>query len=303
MSTPEIVVVGSYNQDVSFQVARLPAPGETCLSLGRLESPGGKGSNQAIQAARAGAATAIVAAIGLDGAGDDALALWERDGIDITGVTRLADAGTGLAMILVDAAAENVIVVDSGANMRLAPAHIDAAAGLIGAAKLVLAQLETPVAATIHAFRIARAAGAATVLNAAPAPDRIDAELLALTDILIVNEGEGRALSGRDQPAEIGEALIGKVGRSVVVTLGGEGAMLFDRGRAPEAARPPKVDVVDTTGAGDAFTGAFAARLTATNDARSALAWGLAAGSLACTALGASQSCADALRIAALAGG
>jgi len=243
----------------------------------------------------------MVAAIGLDGAGDDALALWERDGIDITGVTRLADAGTGLAMILVDAAAENVIVVDSGANMRLAPPHVDAAAGLIGAAKLVLAQLETPVAATIHAFRIARAAGAATVLNAAPAPDRIDADLLALTDILIVNEGEGRALSGRDRPAEIGGALIGKVGRAVVVTLGGEGAVLFHGGRPPQAAKPPKVDVVDTTGAGDAFTGAFAARLAATNDARSALAWGLAAGALACTALGASQSCADAARIAALA--
>jgi ribokinase len=301
MTTPEIVVVGSYNQDVSFQVARLPAPGETCLSLGRLESPGGKGSNQAIQAARAGGATAMVAAIGYDGAGDTALSLWERDGIDTTAVIRLADAGTGLAMILVDAAAENVIVVDSGANMRLSAAHIDASAGLIGAAKLVLAQLETPVAATVRAFQIARSAGATTVLNAAPAPDLIDAELLALTDILIVNEGEGQALSGHDDPAEIGANLSQRVGRAAIVTLGADGATLFERGQPPHAAPSPMVLVVDTTGAGDAFTGAFAARLVATGDARAALAWGLAAGALACTAMGASQSCADAAGIAALA--
>jgi ribokinase len=301
MTTPQIVVVGSYNQDVSFQVARLPAPGETCLSLGRLESPGGKGSNQAIQAARAGAATAMVAAVGFDGAGDGALSLWEREGIDITAVTRLAGAGTGLAMILVDAAAENVIVVDSGANMRLAAPHIEAAAGLIGAAKLVLAQLETPVAATIRAFQIARSAGATTVLNAAPAPERIDPDLLALTDILIVNQGEGRALSGHDDPSEIGANLSQRVGRAAVVTLGAEGAVLFERGRAPHASPSPTVQVVDTTGAGDAFTGAFAARLVASGDARAALAWGLAAGALACTTLGASQSCADAGRIAALA--
>jgi len=301
MTTPEIVVVGSYNQDVSLRVARLPAPGETCLSLGRLESPGGKGSNQAIQAARAGAATAMVAAIGLDGGGDTALALWEKDGIDTSAVVRLADAGTGLAMILVDAAAENVIVVDSGANMRLAPAHIDAAAGTIGAAKLVLAQLETPAAATIRAFQIGRSAGATTVLNAAPAPESIDVQLLALTDILVVNEGEGQALSGQSDPAEIGESLIQRVGRAVVVTLGADGAVLFERGQPPHAARSPMVLVVDTTGAGDAFTGAFAARLVATGDARAALAWGLAAGALACTAPGASQSCADASRIAELA--
>src|SRR5580693_8083471 len=193
MNESRIVVVGSYNRDVSFQVARLPAPGETCLSLGRLESPGGKGSNQAIQAARAGAATAMVAAVGFDGAGDTALSLWEAEAIDTTGVARLADVGTGLAMILVDAAAENVIVVDSGANARLATAHIEAAASLIGGAKLVLAQLETPTAATVRAFQLARAAGAATLLNAAPAPEQIDAQLLALTDVLIVNEGEGQA--------------------------------------------------------------------------------------------------------------
>jgi ribokinase len=303
MNSSQIVVVGSYNRDISLSVARLPAPGETCISLGRLESPGGKGSNQAIQAARAGAPTAMIAAIGADGAGDEAMALWAADGIATRGVVRLADHGTGMAMIVVDAAAENVIVVDSGANAYLAPAHVDAAADLIGHARLVLAQLETPVAATVQAFQIARAAGVATLLNAAPAPEAIDAGLLTLTDILIVNEGEGRSLSGQEHASAIGESLIEKVAKAVVVTLGAKGAMLFEPHRPPHEAAPPKVEVVDTTGAGDAFTGAFAARWVATGDARAALAWGLAAGALACTQKGAAQSCAAAAHIAALAQG
>ena len=299
--TSQIVVVGSYNHDVSLRVARLPAPGETCISLGRLESPGGKGSNQAIQATRAGAPTAMIAAIGEDGPGDEAMALWAANSVDTRGVTRLADVGTGMAMILVNAAAENVIVVDSGANARLAPGHIDAAAELIGQARLVLAQLETPVDATRRAFTVARAAGVATLLNAAPAPAAMDTALLALTDMLIVNEGEGQALSGHDHASAIGEALIKRIGKAVVVTLGARGAMLFEHRRPPHAASSPRVEVVDTTGAGDAFTGAFAARWVVTQDARAALDWGLAAGALACTARGAAQSCADATRIQALA--
>jgi ribokinase len=301
MTTAEIVVVGSYNRDVSLSVERMPAPGETCLGLGRLESPGGKGSNQAIQAARCGAATAMVAAVGEDAAGGEALALWAAAGIDTGGVARLAGRATGMAMILVDATGENAIVVDSGANAHLSPAHVEAAGALIGGAKLVVAQLEIPVAATLRAFEIARAAGAASLLNAAPAPEAIDAALLAATDFLVVNEIEGKALSGHDHAAAIGEALLGQVGKGVIVTLGAEGAMLFEHRRPPHHRVSSKVEVVDTTGAGDAFTGAFAARWIATGDAPAALAWGLAAGALACTAQGAAASYADAARIAALA--
>jgi ribokinase len=300
MTPAQIVVVGSYNHDVSFSVARLPAPGETCLSLGRLDSPGGKGSNQAIQAARCGAATAMIAAIGTDAAGDQALRLWAADGIATQHVMRLADEPTGMATILVDALAENVIVVDSGANAHLAPAHIEAAAAVIAGARLVMAQLETPVAATLRAFEIARASGLATLLNAAPAPEAIEAALLALTDILVVNSGEGRALSGHDDAPRIGAALLGRVGKAVVITLGGKGALLFEPHRPPLEAAPPKVDVVDTTGAGDAFTGAFAARWATGGDLGSALVWGVAAGALACTRKGAAASCADAAQIAAL---
>ncbi|MDR3510937.1 MAG: ribokinase [Caulobacteraceae bacterium] len=302
MTSAEIVVVGSYNRDVSLSVERMPAPGETCLGLGRVESPGGKGSNQAIQAARCGAPTAMVAAIGHDAAGDEALALWSEAGVVTSGVARLAGQGTGMAVILVDARGENAIVVDSGANAHLAPEHVDAAATLIGGARLVVAQLETPVAATVRAFEIARAAGAATLLNAAPAPEAIDGALLALTDFLVVNEIEGKALSGHETAAAIGETLLGRVGKGVIVTLGAEGAMLFEHHRPPHRQSSSKVEVVDTTGAGDAFTGAFAARWIATGDAPAALAWGVAAGALACTAQGAAASYADRDRIAALAG-
>jgi ribokinase len=296
MTTAQIVVVGSYNRDVSLSVSRLPAPGETCLSLGRLTSPGGKGSNQAIQAARCGAATAMIAAIGLDDAGDEAMSLWAREGVRTSAVARLPGSPTGVAMILVDAAGENLIVVDAGANADLSPAHIDAASALISGAALVLAQLETPVAAACRAFAIAREAGVATLLNAAPAPERIEPALLALTDMLIVNEIEGRALSGHDRAAAIGQ-----VGKAVVVTLGPAGAMLFEPHRAPRIAAPPPVEVIDTTGAGDAFTGAFAARWIATGDAVAALAWGVTAGALACAAKGAAASCASGAQIEALA--
>lgn len=301
MTPAAIVVVGSYNLDVSVAVERLPAPGETCLGLGRLESPGGKGANQAIQAARCGASTAMIAAVGQDAAGDEALAVWTRAGVATDHVARLADTGTGFAVILVDKTGENSIVVDSAANARLDPSHIEAGKAQLAGAKLVVAQLETPVQSTLRAFEIVRAAGGATLLNAAPAPEAIDAPLLALTDFLIVNELEGQALSGHANAAAIGEALLGRVGKGVVVTLGGEGAMLFQHNRPPHRQAAFKVDVVDTTGAGDAFTGAFAARWIVDGDAVAALAWGVAAGALACTGRGAAASYADQARIAALA--
>lgn len=293
-------MVGSYNRDIVLSVAHLPAPGETCLSLGRLESPGGKGSNQAIQAARCGAPVAMIAAVGADGAGEEALRLWREDGVDASGVARLPDAGTGMAMILVDQAGENSIVVDSGANARLAPDHVRQAARLIDGAGLVLAQLETPLDATLEAFGLARAAGVRTVLNAAPAPKALDAAALALTDILVVNEIEGLALSGETEPQAIGARLLETVREAVIVTLGREGALLCRPGKAPHARGSHTVEVVDTTGAGDAFIGAFCAKLAVGDDATEALRWGLAAGAIACCAKGAAASFRDAAQIGAL---
>ena len=301
MRTSDIVVVGSYNSDLILSVARLPAPGETCLARGRSTSPGGKGSNQAIQAARCGASVAMLAAIGCDSEGDQAMALWAEAGIDAGGVARLADHGTGMALILVDAAGENSIVVEAGANAHLTPEHMEAAATRLSAAKLVVAQLETPVDTTRRAFQLARAAGAHTLLNAAPAPDATDTGLLALTDILVVNQGEGAALTGCDDLAAIGTGLLAKVRTAVVVTLGRDGAALFEKHGRVRRVESHAVEAVDTTGAGDAFIGAFAARLTAGYDLTSSLAWGIAAGALACTAEGASPSFADGRQISALA--
>lgn len=301
MNQPKIVVVGSYNRDLILRVGRLPALGETCLAEHRAEAHGGKGSNQAVQAARCGAATAMVAAVGLDAAGDDALAMWLAQGVDADSVARLPDAATGMAAILVDARGENSIVVAPGANARLSPVHVEAAAAGLRGADLVLAQLETPPAAVRRAFEIARLAGVSTALNAAPAPDRLDPALLELTDILFVNRLEACALAGDADPERAATALLPRVGGAVVLTLGAEGAALLRRG-APTLARPARpVAVVDTTGAGDAFIGAFAARLAATGDMGGALDWGLAAGALACGGLGAVPSFAGADAIAALA--
>jgi len=292
-SVVQIVVVGSYNRDLALRVDQFPAPGETRLSLGRIESPGGKGSNQAIQAARCGATTAIVAALGQDPAGDEALSLWSGLRIDTSAVVRLADAATGMAMILVDHQAENMIVVDSGANDHLSERHILSASPLIERAQLVLAQLETPLAATRAAFDLARRAGVATFLNAAPANDAVDHQLLALTDILCVNETEGIALSGQSSPEPIGQALLEMGPAMVILTLGVDGAMLFQRGQPPLRAHPPAVNAIDTTGAGDGFIGAFAAQWLLNQDPSAALHFALAAGALACTRSGAAASYGD----------
>lgn len=300
MTKAEVVVVGSYNHDVVLSVAHLPAPGETCLSLGRLESPGGKGSNQAVQAARCGARVAMLAAIGADAPGDAALEVWATNGIDAAGAARLSGQATGMAMILVDAHGENCIVVDPGANAHLAPSHVAAAAPVIISAGLVLAQLETPVEATRRAFEIARAAGVTTALNAAPAPEAIDAGLLALTDILFVNEVEAQAMTGDANPTAAGAALLARVGQAVVVTLGKDGAMLLRKDQPDLTQAAHAITVVDTTGAGDAFIGAFTAHMAKVGDYGQAMAWGAAAGALACTRMGAVSSYADAEQISRL---
>jgi ribokinase len=286
----QIVVVGSYNRDLALRVDQFPAPGETRLSLGRAESPGGKGSNQAIQAAQCGAPTAMIAAIGQDLAGDEALSLWSGLRIDTSAVVRLAEAATGMAMILVDRQAENMIVVDSGANDHLSQRHILAARPLIMGAKLVLAQLETPIAATLAAFDLARSSGVTTLLNAAPANAALDHQLLALTDILCVNQTEGAALSGQTSPEAIGTGLLEMGPAMVILTLGVDGAMLFQRGQPPLRAHPPTVSAIDTTGAGDAFIGSFAAQWLLNQDPSAALDFALAAGALACTRNGAAAS-------------
>ena len=290
---PRIVVVGSYNRDLSFAMRRMPADGETVIGADLVEGPGGKGSNQAIQAALAGARVSMLAAVGSDGAGAEAISLWRTCGIATRMVIRKDGVATGSAAILVETDGRNRIVVASGANARLTAADVRRMGAGIRASTLVVGQLEVPVAATEAAFSIARRAGAVTLLNTAPAVARIPASLLRLTDILIANEIEARVLTGlpvRATPSALASSLRRFARLAAVVTVGADGAWLADSDNAPVRFSTPPTKVVDTTGAGDAFVGAFARRYAVDGDMPSAMRWGISAGSLACRKRGAAAS-------------
>ena len=303
MTGRRLVVVGSYNRDTTMTVARFPSRGETVRAERAFSSHGGKGSNQAIQAARLGVGVTLLAAIGDDAPGTDALAFWSREGVDTGAIVTSAQLATGTAAILVDQGGENMIVVAPGANDGLTTVDVERIAPQIACADAVLAQLETPRQATIAAFRIAHSQGVRTILNAAPMQGPLDPELIALVDILAVNEGEAERVAGVDPGGGVeamAALLLEQVGEAVLISLGGDGALLVRRGEASVWCRPPKVRVVDTTGAGDALIGAFAAHLAATGDPVAALRRGVAAGSYACATAGAAASFGTAAEIALL---
>jgi len=299
-----IVVVGSYNRDLSFVMRRMPAGGETVIGASLVEGPGGKGSNQAIQASLAGAHVTLLAAVGSDGAGREAIALWRKTGIATNAVASKPAMATGSAAILVEEGGENRIVVASGANAHLSGADVRRALPMIRSAALVVGQLEVPVVATKAAFALAHAAGATTLLNTAPVSGRLPAGLLRVVDILVANEIEARVLIGlpaKTRPAELAVALRRLARRAAIVTVGADGAWIAVDDVGPKHFPAPKAKVVDTTGAGDAFVGAFAARLARDGDLATAMRWGNAAGSLACRKRGAAASYAASSAIAKLA--
>lgn len=258
--SPDIVILGSTNVDLIFRVEHLPKPGETVLSQAFEQQFGGKGGNQAVVAARLGAETALISRVGADDYGTAALRHYLANKVPTLYIGQDETAPTGLACITVDARGNNAIVVAPGANLTLRPEHVLGQAHLIASARLIIAQLEIPMEAIIEAFRLARGAGAATMLNAAPALAMPD-ELLGLTDVCIVNEPEveqltGQAIVDQTQVKEIAQALRRMGPSMVVVTLGANGAWIEDDSlsmRVPAL----KVNAVDTTGAGDAFTAAF----------------------------------------------
>ncbi|HEX2133559.1 MAG TPA: ribokinase [Actinophytocola sp.] len=246
-----VVVVGSGNVDLVSRVERIPLPGETVLSTGFATHPGGKGNNQATASARAGAVTTFVGAFGDDEHGARLRAGLAGDGVRM--LVRTAGEPTGTALIAVSAAGENSIVVNAGANATLADLTAEERA-VVTAADVVVLQLEIPVETVIDA---ARAAGGTVVLNAAPARP-LPRRLLDAVDLLVVNEHEAAVVAGTD--TEPGDRLLAAV-PAVVVTLGAEGALVCCRGADPVRVPGIAVDVVDTTGAGDTFVGALAARL------------------------------------------
>lgn len=271
-------------------VDRFPRAGETRVGRDAMETPGGKGSNQAIQAARWGAGVSLIASLGGDAAGDTAIATWQAEGIDTVGVVRHPGRTSGQACVIVDESGENRIVLAPAANLLLTSQHVEAARGSLSKAAVVAATLETPVAATLHAFGLARQAGVVTLLNAAPAASHpLPEGLWSLLDILVVNEVEAAAVCGAPtdaDPLSLGPTLARRVGRFAIITLGAKGAVLFDSAGVQHHCAAPRVPVIDTTGAGDAFIGAFASSWAQHADARLALRQGVVAGSLACTARG-----------------
>ena len=289
-------MIGSYCHDVGLQVKRFPAPGETVLGVGYLESHGGKGSNQAINARRAGAKVAFVGAVGDDAAGRDALNLWRSEGIDIRHTVVRPGSPTGKAFIVITASGENNIVVSSGANETLLPQDVAAARSCIAGASLVLAQLEVSAASVAEAFLLGRRAGAVTVLNAAPAAGAVPDAVWTKTDFLIVNETEARQLTGNatDDNQKLCLLLRSQVRLGAVITLGAMGAIGIAADGEIVTVASPSIAVVDTTGAGDAFVGAFCSGWLRTLDLRASLQLGTAAGSLACTFRGAFQPLASA---------
>lgn len=271
-------MVGSFNVDHVWTCASLPLPGET-LAGTYASGPGGKGFNQAVAAARAGAATAFLCALGNDVGAQLARALAVADDIDLRDAP--SPLPTGTAGIHVDASGRNSIVIGAGANASLSRAAIDAQAVLLAGARVVLAQLESPPATVLRALQLARAGGVATLLNPAPANAPCDADLLAAADVLTPNETEFCALLAahlgeRVDPAAVpalDDAVLHALCRrlhptgTVVVTLGASGAFVSHgadlRGDAQDSYRMEgeHVRAVDTTGAGDAFNGALAAAL------------------------------------------
>jgi ribokinase len=312
----QVFVLASYIRDISMLVDRAPQAGESRIGRDARETPGGKGSNQAVQAARCGAKVSIAAALGDDEAGQAACRLWEAEGIWPAVLVRRGDLATGLACVIVEDGGENRIVVAPGANAALAVTDVDSAGHAIEAATLVMATLETPIEATVRAFELARAAGIQTLLNTAPAPDDaslLPAALWSTVDLLVANEGEAASLCARPvgtDPAELGPLLSRRVRVGVVITLGAGGAMYWRASQGAVAdstvlsCSAPVIAAVDTTGAGDAFTGAFATWWAQTGgDAAVALRHGVAAGTTACLQRGCVPAFAPRAEIEAMAAG
>ena len=294
-----VLVAGAINTDLVGTCVRAPEAGETVTGSGFAIFGGGKGANQAVAAARAGATTAMLGAVGADDFGRQRLADLRGDGIDTTGVATMDGVASGVALIAVEDAGENRILYVPGATLSVTPEQATRAFDRVRPG-VVLMTLELP-AETLRALQaLARAAGSPIVLNATPDPEGGRA-LAQGADALIVNEGEARALLGTETIETPWDAMIERLAELgppvVVVTLGARGVVVRTLNGAT-AIPAPAMDVVDTTGAGDAFCGVFAARLAEGWDAVEAARDGAIGGSLAVTKSGAQPSMPTAAEIA-----
>lgn len=302
MTAAGVVCVASWNADLISRVARPIARGETLMASAFSISPGGKGSNAAVAAARQGASVALIARIGDDDFGRMGMALWQEEGIDTRQVEQVAGERSGVAQILVYDDGDNSIAVYPGAGSGLGARHAQAAATLLAGCRVVMASCEVPAEATLEAFRLARAAGALTLLNPAPARPLSD-ELIALVDVLTPNESELYLLAGTAASADDAAArLLGRGARAVLVTLGAAGCRLYQAGQPPLTIPGRAMEVRDTIGAGDTFTGALAAALARGEPLAGAMQWANAAAALSVTRHGAIDGIPRLADVAALIG-
>jgi len=257
-----VYVVGSTNIDRTVGVARLPVRGETALGETLHSSAGGKGANAAAAAARAGAPTTLIAAVGDDPDGELAIATSRTEGVDVGGIAILAGETTGAALIMTDPAGDNLIAVAAGANAHLRPEHVHAALEPAERRDVILISAEIPDDAIAAALTLADERGITAVLDPAPARPEL-LELLHLHALVTPNQAEATALTGQSEPESAARTLAALTQRPAIVTTGADGCVVDDGTRITHHPAQPADHVVDSVGAGDAFAGALAAALAA----------------------------------------
>ncbi len=296
MKPSHVVVVGSSNTDMVVKSDRIPAVGETVVGGHFVMAPGGKGANQAVAAARLGAQVTFVAKVGEDMFGDEAIAGYRREGISTEYILRDPENPTGVALILVDGGGENLISVASGANHALSPADIECAADAIRTAEILVVQLEVPLATVARAVQIASEAGVPVILDPAPAPaGPLPDELLKHATYLKPNESEAERLTGvpvidRKSAQRAADRLLAAGAKHVIVTMGSRGALVVRQPGDGELIPPKTVTSVDSTAAGDAFTGALAVALARGDELLAAAQFAGLVGAISTTQLGAQPS-------------
>lgn len=293
MST-KIIVIGSVNMDMVVKTSHIPQPGETVLGGAFFMNPGGKGANQAVAVARLGGDVAFISKIGDDIFGRQSAQLFEEEGVDTKGVMTDPSGPSGIALITVDEAGENSIVVAPGANAHLRPVDVERLLGHYRLANILLMQLEIPMPTVRFALEYARKRDMQVILNPAPANEEV-ANLFGLVDILTPNMSEAGVLSGirvvdMDTARQAAERIQARGVKNVIITLGKDGAAVLEQDGSFSQVPSPAVETVDTTAAGDVLNGALAVALAEGKNLESAASFACRAASIAVTRMGSQSS-------------